>query len=77
MCRQVPFSDLLEKIVQSLSALPEVRCDVNVNAFRGLPYVIGFVFQSYHFRKPVQAKVVPDYYAVIKFPMDLQTMKEV
>lgn len=36
-----------------------------------------YVCQSYHFRKPVQAKVVPDYYAVIKFPMDLQTMKEV
>ena len=33
--------------------------------------------QSYHFRKPVQAKLVPDYYNVIKFPMDLQTMKDV
>lgn len=33
--------------------------------------------QSEAFRKPVPAKVVPDYYNVIKFPMDLQTMKEV
>ena len=33
--------------------------------------------QSEAFRKPVPSKVVPDYYNVIKFPMDLQTMKEV
>ena len=33
--------------------------------------------QSEAFRKPVPAKIVPDYYQVIKFPMDLQTMREV
>ncbi|XP_064405397.1 uncharacterized protein LOC135350513 isoform X3 [Halichondria panicea] len=51
---EVPFVDHLEKILQTLIAIPE----------------------SYHFRKPVQPKIVPDYYNVIKFPMDLQTMRD-
>lgn len=38
---------------------------------------VSLFLQSFHFRKPVNSKLVPDYYNVIKFPMDLQTMKEV
>lgn len=33
--------------------------------------------ESAAFRKPVQPKLVPDYYNVIRFPMDIQTMREV
>lgn len=33
--------------------------------------------QAWAFLKPVQAKIVPDYYNVIKFPMDLQTVRDV
>lgn len=36
-----------------------------------------YVFQTQPFLFPVSAKEVPDYYRVIKTPMDLQTMREV
>ena len=35
------------------------------------------LLQLWVFCKPVSSKTVPDYYNLIKFPMDLQTMKEV
>ena len=44
-------------------------CDVITNCAFGFmcTCVHALYVQPYHFRKPVQAKVVPDYYAIIKF----------
>lgn len=39
--------------------------------------VLYTALQAWAFLKPVQAKIVPDYYNVIKFPMDLQTVRDV
>ena len=54
-----------------LAALPEVHCTTHCLLHR-LP-----LQQAWAFCKPVSAKTVPDYHRLIKFPMDLQTMKEV
>ena len=42
-------------------------------------FVTVFVFrlQTWPFHHPVSAKTVPDYYKIVKIPMDLQTMREV
>ena len=68
----MPFGALLEKIILTVVSMPEVGAVAHAAArLTPLPS------QSDAFRKPVQAKVVPDYYNVIKFPMDLQTVREV
>jgi len=38
---------------------------------------IVFGSQTWPFHHPVSAKSVPDYYNIVKIPMDLQTMREV
>ena len=35
------------------------------------------LFQSRPFHAPVSIRTVPDYYKIVKNPMDLQTIKEV
>ena len=52
---------------------------------RAFTYVIALfekliflrLFQSWAFHAPVSAKLVPDYYNIVKNAMDLQTIKEV
>lgn len=36
-----------------------------------------FVIQSWPFQKPVSSKQVPDYYDVVKTPIDLLTIRQV
>ncbi|CAI8041551.1 Transcription initiation factor TFIID subunit 1 [Geodia barretti] len=61
------------KSVQRRKANPELRL---ADLLERIINTISATHESEAFRKPVPAKVVPDYYNVIKFPMDLQTMKE-
>ena len=62
------------KTVHRRDTNPEVpfsaALDKTLIKLRSLP-------EAAHFQKPVSAKLVPDYYTIIKFPMDLQTIKEV
>lgn len=76
---EVPFSAALDKTLTKLRSLSEVNtllhtvicCCLLFTSYRSI------VPQATHFQKPVSAKHVPDYYTIIKFPMDLQTIKEV
>ena len=38
---------------------------------------VFFVIQSWPFQKPVSSKQVPDYYDVVKTPIDLLTIRQV
>lgn len=42
-----------------------------------IEFEILVLFQSRPFHAPVSARTVPDYYKIVKNPMDLQTIKEV
>ena len=39
--------------------------------------LVFFVIQSWPFQKPVSSKQVPDYYDVVKTPIDLLTIRQV
>lgn len=71
---ELRMADLLEKIINTTAAATEVELMLQGPVYVSSSTVLP---QSEAFRKPVPAKIVPDYYNVIKFPMDLQTMKEV
>lgn len=53
-----------------------VRQHVKVSA-EAFVTVFFFRLQTWPFHHPVSAKTVPDYYKIVKIPMDLQTMREV
>ena len=77
----VRMADLLEKITNTTAAAQEVGSPARYSSGGQIPVPLAnsllSLSQSEAFRKPVPAKIVPDYYNVIKFPMDLQTVKEV
>ena len=88
---EVPFSAALDKTLIKLRSMPEVSTRLvacRLLLFVYIYYIVIYLLllftlyvstgpQAAHFQKPVSAKQVPDYYTIIKFPMDLQTIKEV
>eukprot|EP00731_Ephydatia_muelleri_P031270 Em0022g784a len=67
--------DYLEKrkSIQRRKTNPEVPF---ADALEKIVNKLAVVPEAWAFLKPVQAKIVPDYYNVIKFPMDLQTVRD-
>ncbi|XP_068153431.1 bromodomain-containing protein 3 [Drosophila tropicalis] len=76
-----PYMAPVNGIVQPPVVPPPNRPGRRTNVMEDLKVLLNSIWKirwSYHFRKPVDAITlgIPDYHAIIKYPMDLATIKK-
>ena len=75
-----PIKEIVKKRKSSFStAIYNHHPEMSLNDYKSLQSLLNALQKhpsSWAFRKPVDIKDAPDYYAIIKTPMDLQTIQE-
>ncbi|EDW81676.1 uncharacterized protein Dwil_GK19172 [Drosophila willistoni] len=76
-----PYMAPVNGIVQPPVVPPPNRPGRRTNVLEDLKVLLNYIWRirwSYHFRKPVDTITlgIPDYHAIIKYPMDLATIKK-